>query len=45
LPGFERTEVAPPNLDPHGGIKGKRPSKKDKLRAQAARNAARDPKG
>jgi hypothetical protein len=23
-------------LDPHGGIKGKRPSKKDKLRAAAA---------
>ncbi len=36
LPGFERTELATPNRDPHGGIKGKRPSKKDKLRAVAA---------
>jgi ATP-dependent RNA helicase RhlE len=34
--GFEPVEVLPPNpVDPAGtgGIKGKRPSKKDKLRA------------
>ena len=41
IEGFERTEVAPtpgPATDPDGtgGIKGKRPSKKDKLRAAAA---------
>lgn len=38
LPGFEPTEsAAPAPLDPQGtgGIKGKRPSKKDKLRAAA----------
>lgn len=43
-PGFEVTAPAPlarlpavaDALDPHGGIKGKRPSKKDKLRAAAA---------
>jgi superfamily II DNA/RNA helicase len=41
-PGFEATAApkapspgAPGALDPHGGIKGKRPSKKDKLRAAA----------
>jgi superfamily II DNA/RNA helicase len=45
LPGFERTEVATPKLDPHGGIKGKRPNKKDKLRAQAALDAAIKAKG
>ncbi len=37
LPGFERTEVAAPTQDPHGGVKGKRKSKKDKLREAAAR--------
>ena len=39
LPGFEPTEAAPDNdQDPTGtgGVKGKRPSKKDKLRAAAA---------
>ncbi|RZL00086.1 MAG: DEAD/DEAH box helicase [Rubrivivax sp.] len=36
LPGFERVEVAAPVADVNGGIKGKRPSKKDKLRAAAA---------
>lgn len=36
LEGFERTEIATPNRDPHGGIKGKRPNKKDKARAAAA---------
>lgn len=39
IPGFEPTETAPPPpaLDPNGngGLKGKRPSKKDKLRAAA----------
>ena len=41
-PGFEATAApktpapgAPEALDPHGGIKGKRPNKKDKLRAAA----------
>lgn len=40
LPGFEPTEAAPPPsaTDPQGtgGIKGRRPSKKDKLRAAQA---------
>lgn len=39
VPGFEPTEsAAPAPLDPQGtgGVKGKRPSKKDKLRAAAA---------
>jgi ATP-dependent RNA helicase RhlE len=35
LPGFEPTEEAPPPSPGDGGIKGKRPSKKDKLRATA----------
>jgi ATP-dependent RNA helicase RhlE len=35
-PGFEPTEAAPPPSPGNGGIKGKRPSKKDKLRAAAA---------
>ena len=45
--GFEPTEVAPPVVDASGtgGIKGKRPSKKDKLRAAAAKAAARDTAG
>jgi len=43
VPGFERTELAAPPLDPHGGIKGKRMSKKDKLRAAAARAGASGP--
>jgi ATP-dependent RNA helicase RhlE len=41
--GFEPTAAAPPReqgagtgLDPHGGVKGKRKSKKDKLREAAA---------
>ncbi len=38
IPGFEPTEIAPAASDGTGGIKGKRPSKKDKLRA-AARGA------
>ncbi|QHE85708.1 DEAD/DEAH box helicase [Hydrogenophaga sp. BPS33] len=42
LPGFEPTEEAAPALPTQndGGIKGKRPSKKDKLRAAAVAAAA-----
>lgn len=40
IEGFEPTEVAAPKADPTGGVKGKRPSKKDKLRAAAASAAA-----
>jgi superfamily II DNA/RNA helicase len=36
IPGFERTELAKPTLHPHGGVKGRRKSKKDKLREAAA---------
>ncbi len=36
-PGFEVTEEAPPASPGAGGVKGKRPSKKDKLRAAAAK--------
>ncbi len=39
IAGFEPTEVAPEPAKGTGGIKGKRPSKKDKLRAAAARAA------
>ncbi|MGY0196840.1 DEAD/DEAH box helicase [Leptothrix sp. BB-4] len=43
LPGFEPTEVAPPPpVDGTGGIKGRRPSKKDKARAAAVAAAAAD---
>lgn len=35
IAGFEPTEVAPAPSPSNGGIKGKRPSKKDKLRAAA----------
>lgn len=37
--GFEPTEAAPPPGAGTGGIKGKRPNKKDKLRAAAAKAA------
>lgn len=44
IAGFELTESATPVVAPaapgNGGIKGKRPSKKDKLRAAAARNGS-----
>ena len=40
VPGFEPTELEPPPQPAGGGIKGKRLSKKDKLRAEAARRAA-----
>ncbi|MFY0529588.1 DEAD/DEAH box helicase [Archangium gephyra] len=36
IEGFEPVELAPPAQDPHGGVKGKRKSKKDKLREAAA---------
>jgi superfamily II DNA/RNA helicase len=39
VPGFEPVEVALPPIHPHGGVKGKRKSKKDKLREAAARDA------
>ncbi|MDT7838809.1 DEAD/DEAH box helicase [Aquabacterium sp. OR-4] len=39
LPGFEPTEVPAPQ-DPTGGVKGKRKSKKDRLREQAAARPA-----
>jgi superfamily II DNA/RNA helicase len=35
IPGFEPQEPAPPATGGNGGVKGKRPSKKDKLRAAA----------
>ena len=38
--GFEPTEIAPETGPANGGIKGKRPSKKDKLRAAALVSAA-----
>ncbi|MCY1036728.1 DEAD/DEAH box helicase [Corallococcus sp. BB11-1] len=47
LPGFEPTETVSPSappLDPNGGVKGRRKSKKDKLREAAAAAAARPPK-
>jgi ATP-dependent RNA helicase RhlE len=39
LPGLEPTEVAAPSPHPYGGVKGKRKSKKDKLREAAARGS------
>jgi ATP-dependent RNA helicase RhlE len=39
IPGFEATECAPPPSPGTGGIKGRRKSKKDKLREAAAREA------
>ncbi len=41
LPGFEplAAPAAAPPADPHGGVKGRRQSKKDKLRAAAAATA------
>ncbi len=48
IPGFEAIEVAPPassapDAAGNGGIKGLRPSKKDKLRALAASGAIQNP--
>ncbi|QJQ05062.1 DEAD/DEAH box helicase [Undibacterium piscinae] len=49
IAGFEPSETTveesnstPPAADPNGGIKGKRPSKKDKLRALAKQGAPQD---
>jgi superfamily II DNA/RNA helicase len=39
IPGFEPVEGALPPSHPHGGVKGKRKSKKDKLREAAAQAA------
>jgi ATP-dependent RNA helicase RhlE len=44
VPGFEPAQVAAPAGPGTGGIKGKRPSKKDKLRAAAASQPADTPK-
>ena len=38
IAGFEPSAPAAPVSPPEGGVKGKRPSKKDKLRAAAARS-------
>lgn len=43
IPGFEPTTLAVPPRDPNGGIKGKRKSKKDRLREAAARGTALPP--
>ncbi|MEP7119545.1 MAG: DEAD/DEAH box helicase [Byssovorax sp.] len=43
LAGFEPVELVVPSADPHGGVKGKRKSKKDKLREAAALELARKP--
>jgi len=45
IPGFEALDTAPPasshpDAPGNGGVKGKRPSKKDKLRALGALTAA-----
>jgi superfamily II DNA/RNA helicase len=41
--GFEPVELEAPLADPHGGVKGKRKSKKDKLREAAAQEPAKKP--
>jgi superfamily II DNA/RNA helicase len=48
VPGFDpkappAERLVPPGGDPHGGIKGKRPNKKDKARALAAAAASATP--
>jgi superfamily II DNA/RNA helicase len=43
LAGFEPVNLAVPQRDPNGGVKGKRKSKKDKLREAAARESAKEP--
>jgi len=45
LAGFEPVELDVPPGDPHGGVKGRRKSKKDKLREAAARAAGSAPAG
>ena len=42
VPGFEPQDVAPPPAPGNGGVKGKRPSKKDKLRAAQAAASAKN---
>jgi superfamily II DNA/RNA helicase len=42
VPGFEPVDEALPPSHPHGGVKGKRKSKKDKLRESAALAAKRE---
>lgn len=42
IPGFEPTETPPPPSPGNGGIKGSRPSKKDKLRAAQAQASGPD---
>jgi superfamily II DNA/RNA helicase len=37
--GFEPVELSAPAGDPHGGVKGRRKSKKDKLREAASKAA------
>ena len=44
VPGFEPVDEVPPAAPGNGGIKGKRPSKKDKLRAAQATQTARKPR-
>jgi len=39
IPGFEPVDEALPPSHPHGGVKGRRKSKKDKLREAAARDS------
>ena len=43
IPGFEPTEPVPVMQDGNGGIKGRRMSKKEKLRAAAAANTSSTP--
>jgi ATP-dependent RNA helicase RhlE len=43
IAGFAPVELDVPPVDPHGGVKGRRKSKKDKLREAAARTASLRP--
>jgi len=45
LAGFEPVELDVPAGDPHGGVKGRRKSKKDKLREAAAGCGSSPPRG
>jgi len=45
IAGFEPAELDVPPGDPHGGVKGRRKSKKDKLREAAARTVSSAPAG
>ena len=44
IAGFEPTDVVLPPAHPHGGVKGRRKSKKDKLREAAARARVPNPR-